>query len=95
MRASSPAQRQARRLRYTRAELEIVGSIAEALNSSPSVQEALERTLELVTDLLGLQTGWVWLVDPETRAGCTALLFQQRSWYTRPSPLAPARTVAL
>src|SRR5438067_47970 len=47
-------------------ELEIVGAIAEALNSSPSVQEALEKTLALVTDLLGLQTGWVWLVDPET-----------------------------
>ena len=47
-------------------ELEIVGAVAEALNSSPSVQQALERTLELVTDLLGLQTGWVWLVDPET-----------------------------
>ena len=47
-------------------ELEIVGSIAEALNSSSSVNAALERTLELVTDLLGLQTGWVWLVDAET-----------------------------
>ncbi len=52
--------------RSSRRELEIVGSIAEALNSSPSVQQALERTLELVTDLLGLQTGWVWLVDPDT-----------------------------
>lgn len=50
----------------SRQELEIVGAIAEALNSSPTVQEALERTLELVTDLLGLQTGWVWLTDPET-----------------------------
>jgi two-component system, NarL family, sensor kinase len=50
----------------SRRELEIVGSIAEALNSSPTVQTALERTLELVTDLLGLQTGWVWLVDRET-----------------------------
>jgi len=40
--------------------------VAEALNSSPSVQQALDRTLELVTDLLGLQTGWVWLVDSET-----------------------------
>ena len=47
-------------------ELEIVGAIAEALNSSPSVQEALEKTLELVTSLLNLQTGWVWLVDAET-----------------------------
>src|SRR5256714_1237843 len=50
----------------SRRELEIVGAVAEALNSSPSVQAALERTLELVTGLLGLQTGWVWLTDPET-----------------------------
>ena len=50
----------------SRRELEIVGSVAEALNSSPTVQQALDRTLELVTDLLGLQTGWVWLADPET-----------------------------
>src|SRR6266550_1755304 len=50
----------------SRRELKIVGAVAEALNSSPSVQQALDRTLELVTGLLGLQTGWVWLVDPET-----------------------------
>jgi two-component system NarL family sensor kinase len=49
-----------------RRELEIVGAVAEALNSAPTVQQALERTLELVTGLLGLQTGWVWLVDPES-----------------------------
>lgn len=53
-------------VRSSRRELEIVGAIAEALNSAPTVQEALDRTLELVTGLLGLQTGWVWLVDPET-----------------------------
>src|SRR5438132_4389892 len=53
-------------VRSSRRELEIVGAIAEALNSAPTVQRALDRTLELVTDLLGLQTGWVWLVDPET-----------------------------
>jgi two-component system NarL family sensor kinase len=47
-------------------ELEIVGRVAEALNSSPTVQQALEKTLELVTGLLDLQTGWVWLVDPDT-----------------------------
>lgn len=46
--------------------LEIVGEVAEALSTSPNVQQALERTLELVTGLLGLETGWVWLIDPET-----------------------------
>src|SRR5438067_5612330 len=54
------------RPRSSRRELEIVGAIAEALNSAPTVRDALDRTLELATDLLGLQTGWVWLVDPET-----------------------------
>ncbi len=48
-------------------ELVILNSIAEALNSAPDVQRALERTLALVTDLLGLRTGWIWLLDPETR----------------------------
>ncbi len=52
--------------RSSRRELEIVGAIADALNSSPTVQEALDRTLALVTDLLGLQTGWIWLTDRET-----------------------------
>ena len=47
-------------------ELRILNAIAEALNSSPDVQQALERTLALVGDLLGLQTGWIWLTDPET-----------------------------
>jgi two-component system NarL family sensor kinase len=30
------------------------------------VERALERTLAMVADLLGLRTGWVWLVDPES-----------------------------
>ncbi|MBI3974162.1 MAG: GAF domain-containing sensor histidine kinase [Chloroflexi bacterium] len=47
-------------------ELAILNAIAEALNSSVDVQQALERTLALVAELLGLRTGWVWLVDPET-----------------------------
>jgi two-component system NarL family sensor kinase len=48
-------------------ELEIIAAISEALNSEPSVQSALDKTLELVTKLLDLQTGWVWLLDPDTR----------------------------
>ena len=47
-------------------ELGVLNAIAEALNSSADVQQALERTLGLVADLLGLRTGWVWLLDPET-----------------------------
>src|SRR5947199_8143300 len=47
-------------------DLTILNAIAEALNSAPDVQQALERTLALVADLLGLRTGWVWLLDRET-----------------------------
>jgi signal transduction histidine kinase len=47
-------------------DLEIVATIAEELNSAPTVQAALERTLEVIARELGLDTGWVWLVDPET-----------------------------
>ncbi|HLW59839.1 MAG TPA: GAF domain-containing sensor histidine kinase [bacterium] len=48
-------------------ELKVLNAIAEALNRSPDVQQALERTLRLVASLLGLRTGWVWLLDPDTQ----------------------------
>lgn len=48
-------------------ELQVLNAVAEALNRSPDVQQALERTLRLVTRLLGLRTGWVWLLDPDTQ----------------------------
>jgi two-component system NarL family sensor kinase len=48
------------------ASLSIVNAVAAALNSSPDVRQALERTLSLVADMLGLRTGWVWLLDQET-----------------------------
>ena len=47
-------------------ELGIVNAVAEALNLSPDVRQALERTLSLVADMLGLRTGWVWLLDQDT-----------------------------
>jgi two-component system NarL family sensor kinase len=47
-------------------ELRIVNAVSEALNSTPDVRQALEQTLFLVAGLLGLRTGWVWLLDPDT-----------------------------
>src|SRR5919198_498025 len=46
--------------------LGILNAVAEALNSSPDVRRALEQTLSLVAELLGLRTGWVWLRDQQT-----------------------------
>src|SRR5436190_21437458 len=48
-------------------ELEILNTVASALNASPDVGQALERTLSLVADMLGLHTGWVWLMDQDTK----------------------------
>lgn len=54
------------RARSTARELAILNAIAEALNSAVDVRQALDRTLVLVGELLGLETGWVWLLDPDT-----------------------------
>ncbi|MBC5823670.1 MAG: GAF domain-containing protein [Candidatus Eremiobacteraeota bacterium] len=52
----------------SRRELRILNAIAEELNGAAEVPQALERTLRLVADLLGLPTGWIWLIDPDTNA---------------------------
>ena len=48
-------------------ELEILNTIAEELNRAADVRKALERTLAQVSELFGVRTGWVWLVDPDTQ----------------------------
>ena len=47
-------------------DLEILIAVAESLNSAADLRSALQRTLSLVTNLFGLNTGWVWLRDPDT-----------------------------
>jgi len=47
-------------------ESEVTAAVADALNSSPTVRAALDRTLAVISDLLGLTTGWVWLADRDS-----------------------------
>ena len=47
-------------------ELAILNAIAAALNGTLDLDEALGTVLALVADLLGLETGWVFLLDEET-----------------------------
>lgn len=47
-------------------DLRVLNAIAAELNRAGDVQQSLERTLRSVTRLLGLRTGWVWLLDPES-----------------------------
>ena len=44
-------------------ELSVLNAIARELNRSVDLSEALEFTLSQVAKLLGLRTGWIWLVD--------------------------------
>jgi two-component system NarL family sensor kinase len=53
-------------------ELSILNSIAQALNRSVEMSEALGAALAQVAELLGLSTGWVWLLDEETGASYLA-----------------------
>jgi two-component system NarL family sensor kinase len=53
-------------LRRRNAELSILNAIASALNSSVELDQALQTGLAQVAELLGLHTGWVWLINEET-----------------------------
>lgn len=52
----------AEKLRRRNRELSILNAIAQALNRSIDLGQALGSALAQVADLLDLQTGWVWLL---------------------------------
>ncbi len=47
-------------------ELSVLTAIARELNRSVGLSEALEFTLAEVAELLGLRTGWIWLVAEDS-----------------------------
>ena len=47
-------------------ELSILNTIAQALNRSVDLDQALQTALAQAAELLGLHTGWVWLVHEQT-----------------------------
>jgi two-component system, NarL family, sensor kinase len=56
----------AEQLRSRNRELSILNAIAETLSRSIQIEDALKETLAHVAQLLGLRTGWVWLLRPDT-----------------------------
>jgi two-component system NarL family sensor kinase len=62
----------AEQLRRRNRELTILNSIAEALNRSVDLEQALNTALAQVAELLDLQTGWVWLLDEKSGASTLA-----------------------
>jgi two-component system, NarL family, sensor kinase len=57
--------RSRRPLSKTRA-LRVLKEVAETLNSATTEQHATSVALRRMADLLGVETGWVWLRDPES-----------------------------
>lgn len=53
-------------------ELSIISKIAQALNGSVDLHQALQTTLGHVAELLNLETGWIWLLNGETGASYLA-----------------------
>lgn len=60
------------RLEQRNRELSILNTIANALNSSVQLNDALQAALEHVAGLLDLHTGWVWLLREESEASYLA-----------------------
>jgi two-component system NarL family sensor kinase len=50
------------KLRRRNIELSILNSIAQALNRSVDLEQALQAILAQVAELFDLQTGWIWLL---------------------------------
>lgn len=76
------------RLQQRNRELSILNAIAEALNREVDLSQALHSVLALVAQLLGLQTGWIWLLREDE-----STLFYLAAAQNLPSALAdyPAR----
>ncbi len=53
-------------LRRRNYELTILNAIAQALNSSIDLDQALHAALAQVAELLDLRTGWIWLLHEDT-----------------------------
>jgi two-component system NarL family sensor kinase len=63
MSESSNNKKDLRRLNH---ELSVLNAIARELNRSVDLGEALEFTLAQVAELLGLRTGWIWLMNEDS-----------------------------
>ena len=62
MSESSSTREKTKDLRRLNHELSVLNAIARELNRSVNLSETLDFTLSQVAELLGLRTGWIWLL---------------------------------
>ncbi len=63
MSAMPPTDSNPYQLERRNRELSVLNAIAQALNREVDLNQALQTTLAKAAELLGLDTGWVWLLD--------------------------------
>lgn len=67
-----PLESEAAQLQRRNRELAILNQIADTLNRTVDLDEALRATLSQTASLLDLQTGWIWLLQEESGASYLA-----------------------
>lgn len=70
------------------ADLQTLNDISVALNRSPDVQTALDTSLAKLVDLMGLETGWIFVVDEGANDRWGGRGFRLAAHYNLPSDLA-------
>src|SRR5205814_6043026 len=71
------------RISQTRA-LRVLKEVAEALNKATSEQQVASESLARLSDLLGVETGWVWLRDPDVDRFYSAAARRLPPWLREP-----------
>ena len=61
-----PSTGKAKDLQRLNHELSVLNAIARELNRSVNLSETLEFTLSQVAELLGMRTGWIWLLSEDS-----------------------------
>lgn len=65
-------------------EFTVLNRLGEVLNGAADVADALRDVLPLVSDLVGLRTAWLWLLDPETGRFYSAAVLNLPPYLTAP-----------
>lgn len=69
-------------------DLQTLNEISQTLNQSVDVQTALDKSLAQLVDLMGLHTGWIFVIDPAASDRWGGRGFRLAAHYNLPPALA-------
>lgn len=76
------------------ADLKTLNEISLILNQSPDVQTALNDSLAKLVDLMGLETGWIFLLDPAASDRWSGRGFSLIAHYNLPQAMSVTNAAA-